>query len=146
MDCNYDSPVLPANINNTPPNMTPPGNSNTDISQVINTSNVSKQSEVMDNDQNIVDTTTEEDSGDENVPCDPGKLAQRCYYKSGAYGSSSTQECNTFYICQKSDCGCWICDDCYKEGAHHGYNKWIKENTQAVITKWTYLYEMCFCV
>ncbi len=47
MDCNHASPVLPAIINNTPPIMTPPGNSNTDISQVINTSNVSKQSEVM---------------------------------------------------------------------------------------------------
>ncbi len=31
------------------------------------------------------------------------------------------------FICQKSDGGCWICDDCYKEGAHHGHNKWIKE-------------------
>ncbi len=42
MDCNQASPVLPAIINNTPLIMTPPGNSNADISQVINTSNVSK--------------------------------------------------------------------------------------------------------
>ncbi len=61
--------------------MTLPGNSNTDdISQVINTSNVSKQSEVMDNDQNFDDTTTEEDSEDGNVPCDPDKLPHGCYY------------------------------------------------------------------
>ncbi len=39
-----DTYVLPAIINNTPPIMTPPGNSNTDISQVINTSNVIKLS------------------------------------------------------------------------------------------------------
>ncbi len=38
--------------------MTPAANSNTDISQVINTSSFSKQSEAMDNDQNFDDTTT----------------------------------------------------------------------------------------
>ncbi len=32
MDCNHTSPVLPAIINNTPTIITPPGNSNTDIS------------------------------------------------------------------------------------------------------------------
>ncbi len=62
MDCNHASPLLPAIINNTPPIMTPPGNSNTDISQVINASNVRKQSEVMHNDHKCNDTTTEEDS------------------------------------------------------------------------------------
>ncbi len=127
MDCNHASPMLPAIINNTPPIMTPPGNSNTDISQVTHISNVSKQSEVTDNDQNFDDTTTEENSEDENVPCDPDKLSHGCYYKYCAYGSSSRQECNKYYICQKSECGCWICDDCYKEGAHHGHNKWINE-------------------
>ncbi len=77
MDCNHASLVLPAIINNTPLIMTPPGNSNTGISQVINTGNVSKQSEVMDNDQNFDDTTTEEVSEVENeVPCDPDKLPQ----------------------------------------------------------------------
>ncbi len=94
MDCNHASPVLPAIINKTPPIMTPPGNSNTDISHVINTCNVSKQSEVMDTDQNVDDTTTEEDSEDENVPCNPNKLPLGCHYKSCAYGSSSRQECN----------------------------------------------------
>ncbi len=81
----------------------------------------------MDKDQNVDATTTEEDAEDENVPCDPDKLPQGCYYKSCAYGSSSRQECNMYYIFQKSDCGCWICDDCLKEGAHHERNKWIKE-------------------
>ncbi len=96
----------------------------------------------MDNDQNFDDTTTKEDSEDENVPCDPDKLPHGCYYQSCAYGSSSRQECNKYYICQKNDCGCWICDDCYKEGAHHGHNKWIKEkdNTWAVMIRWTCLY------
>ncbi len=27
-------------------------------------------------------------------------------------GSSSRQDCNKYYICGKSDCGCWICNDC----------------------------------
>ncbi len=117
--------MLPAIINNTPLITTPSSNSNTDISQVINTSNVSKQSEVTENDQNFDDTITEEDS--EDVPCHPDKLPHGCYYKSCAYGNSSRQECNKHYICQKSDFGCWICDDCYNEGAHHGHNKWIKE-------------------
>ncbi len=35
--------------------------------------------------------------------------------------------CHKYYICQKMDCGCWICDDCHKEAAHHGHNKWIKD-------------------
>ncbi len=61
------------------------------------------------------------------MPYDPDKLQQGCYYKSCAYDSSYTQECNKYCICQLSDCGCWICDDYYKEGAHHGHNKWIKE-------------------
>ncbi len=39
----------------------------------------------MDNDQNFDDTTTEEDSEDENVPCDLDKLSQGCYYTSCAY-------------------------------------------------------------
>ncbi len=77
----------------------------------------------MDNDQNFDDTTTEEDTEDDNVPCEADKLPHGCYYKSCAYGSSSGQECNKYYICQKCDCGCWICDDYYKEGAHHGHNK-----------------------
>ncbi len=34
----------------------------------------------MDNDQNFDDTTTEEDSEVENVPCDPDKLSHGCYY------------------------------------------------------------------
>ncbi len=49
------------------------------------------------------------------MPCDTDKLPQGCYYKSCAYGNSSRQECNKYYIWQKSDSGCWICDDCYKE-------------------------------
>ncbi len=81
----------------------------------------------MDNDQNFDDTTTEEDSEDENVLCDPDKLPQGCYFQSCAYGSSSRQHCPKYYICQKGDYGCWICDDCYKEGPHHGHNKWITE-------------------
>ncbi len=96
----------------------------------------------MDNYQNFDDTTTDEDSAeDANVPCDPDKWPQGCYYpgyyKSCAYGSSSGQECIKYYICQKSECGCRICDDCYKDGAHHGHNKWIKEkdNTRAVMIK-----------
>ncbi len=35
----------------------------------------------MDNDQKFGDTTTEEDSEDENEPCDLNKLPQGCYYK-----------------------------------------------------------------
>ncbi len=77
----------------------------------------------MDNDQNF-DDTTKEDSEDENVPCDPDKLPYGCYYQSCAYGSSSRQECNKYYICQKSECGC---DDCYKRVPIMDIIKWIKE-------------------
>ncbi len=98
MDCNHSSPVLPAIINNTPPIITPAGNSNTDISQVINTSNVIEQSEVMDNDQNFDDTTTEEDSENENVPCDPYKLSHGCYYKS--YAGCQCLECSVLMLLQ----------------------------------------------
>ncbi len=53
------------------------------------------------NDQNVDDPTIEEDHEDENVPCYSDKLPQGCYYKSC---SSSRQEYNKYYICQKSDC------------------------------------------
>ncbi len=33
----------------------------------------------------------------------------------------------------------WICDDCYKEGEHHGHNKWIKENDNT----WAVMIEPC---
>ncbi len=79
MHCNHASPVLPAIINTIPPIITPPGNSNTDICQVINTSHV----------QNVDDNTTEEDSENENMPCNPDKLPEGCYYKSCACGCSS---------------------------------------------------------